>query len=253
VDIRRILRWLLGLALVFAMASLIIPIWSYRVLYTGSSQIDLFSYGALVGGSNPTLLGTAGFKWLTDLPTDLSYVHVTFIITTLAIIIPLVIELTKLGHKDSDAIKSRIGTPLLVAGLMSLVSPLVFSYLLPNAINSTNIAPITAQFWGSLSVYGIFVNYGPNVGWYLQFLSLFLIVCSIVAIFQSRRSPTIPVDTQKATVSSIDTQPQTSIPSQEPIPEPDIGRPPILLCGNCRKEIPIDSKLCTYCGTEVKR
>ena len=218
-----------------------------RYYYSGSYHVDLFSFGALVSGSSYELFGLAGFRWLTELSSSAAFALAVFIGTTLAIIIVLADELMTLRRKSPEAIVSRIGSSLLVAGFMALVSPLMFAFLLPSAINSSGDSAYAFQFWGSVTTYGASLNYGPNVGWYLQILAFFLIVFSIVAIFLSRPSPTIPVDSQKATVSSIDTQPQT------PIPEPDIGRPLITLCGNCRKEIPIDSRLCPYCGTEVKR
>jgi hypothetical protein len=203
-----------------------------------------------VSGPGLSFFGLAGFRWLTELSSSTAFALAVFIGTTLAIIFPLLDEMMILRRKDPEAIKSRIGTSLLVAGLMSLVSPLVFSFLLPNSMNSTGSSSFAYQFWSPASVS---LNYGPNVGWYLQFLTFFLIVFSIIVIYLSRTSPTSPVDSQKQVVSSVDAKSQMPSPSQEPVPEPGVGRPPILLCGNCGKEIPIDSKLCPYCGTEVRR
>lgn len=253
-DVRRILRWLLGLALVCAIASLFLPIWSLRYFYVGSSHIDLFSFGAQISGSESTiysLFGPAGFRWLTALPSSVSFVLAVFVTTTLAMSIPLVVAVSMLGHWSSEAIRSRIRVPLLFAGVMSLVSPLVFYNLLPDAIERWGGYGRNFQFWESQGSVGF--NYGPNVGWYLQFLAFFLIVFSIVAIYLSRPSPAIPVDLQKAPSPSMATQLETPVPSQEPMPEPSIGRPPRLFCGNCGKEIPLDSRLCPYCGTEIRR
>ena len=205
------------------------------------------------GSSSISFFGLAGFRWLTELSSSMAFALAVYIGTTLAIIFPLVDELMIQRRKSPEAIKSSIGTSLLVAGLMSLVSPLVFSFLFTNSTNITGTLVSSFQFWGSISVYGASLTYGPNVGWYLQFLAFFLIVFSIIVIYLSRTSPTIPVDSQKQVVSLVDAKSQTPSPSPEPIPEPGIGRSPILLCGNCGKEIPFDSRLCPYCGTQVKR
>jgi len=186
-DIKRTLYWLLGLSLIFSISSLLLPIWGFKLTSSiFNEQYSFFSFGGYVSYSYGSGSPTTKFTSLSGLPSSFPTVLLVFIIMTLAIIIPLALELMKLRSKSLEAINSKISPYLLVAGLMSLASPLVFALLIPGA--ATSSSSFTFGFWGSSSFLGASATYGPNIGWFLQLVSLFLIVWSIALIFQSRKS-----------------------------------------------------------------
>ena len=186
-DIKRTLYWLLGLSLIFSISSLLLPIWGFKLTSSiFNEQYSFFSFGGYVSYSYGSGSPTTKFTSLSGLPSSFPTVLLVFIIMTLAIIIPLALELMKLRSKSLEAINSKISPCLLVAGLMSLVSPLVFALLIPGA--ATSSSSFAFGFWGSSSFLGASATYGPNIGWFLQLVSLFLIVWSIALIFQSRKS-----------------------------------------------------------------
>jgi hypothetical protein len=179
--------WLVSLALICAIASLFVPIWNLRsTSSTGNSQTYLFSFGSYVSFYNSIWGSYSGthFTSLSGLPSSLPTVLSVFIITTLAIIIPLVIVLYGFRREKLEVVKDKIRTPLLLAGLMSLISPLIFALLIPGA--ATASSSVTITFWGSVSFMGVTASFGPHVGWFLQLASLLLIIASIIVIYQSR-------------------------------------------------------------------
>jgi hypothetical protein len=173
------LKWLLSLAIILAIVGLLVPVWGVNTPFPIKTQVYHFSFGEYVtSGSN---YQNSAFSLISNLSPEILIFFSVYIFTILIIINLLVIELRGLKQTNQEDFRRRIGPPLLIAGLMSLLSSVLFALLIPYAIPS--ISSIKIGFWGSARNGAI--NYGPQFGWFLQLASLLLIAASIIVVYRS--------------------------------------------------------------------
>ena len=181
-DIKKSLNWAIGLALLLSIVSLLVPVWSFAVdPYGYKDQYYYFSFGNYITwGAYPNI---TDFTSISGLWSEMTFTLTIYILTTLSVIILLALVLLELKQKNEDEVKSKISPILLIAALMAFLSPLLFAFLMPYAMNNSGLL-IRIGFWGS--AYDGHFNYGPHIGWFLQLASLLLIMVSIIVIYQSK-------------------------------------------------------------------
>jgi hypothetical protein len=180
----KVVKALTIVAILTMIASLLLPVWSIESeitvgdIYTDS--IDYFSYGMhqktdAFGGIEENSVMIA------DLDSTIQGPLVWFLLMTIiAIFLSLMVLFNDLKWRSSKGGRVALG----LAALIALLTPLLFMINWTNALNSESNGDLT--FSGSQSGFGVQIDYGPGMGWYLQFVAFALLGIALLASLKMR-------------------------------------------------------------------
>ncbi len=256
-NYKRVVIWLYLFASLSILMSFASPIWSAttETLSQRSATADYYVIGKVVSG-DPTVLGGTGYLSLSELSSPQRLALSLFLVMAIVAVIILIYEIIVLDRKNKSLSNQRVDAFVLVPLALSLITPIIFIYQWTSALNSEG--NVHYDYWGKVVIVNGFlpegVTYGPNIGWYLLFLAAVLILLGIMVTWYSNRTPRIKPERNEDNVRSVVEKPVSgqTVAFGVPVGEKK-GTTPILLCGSCKREIPIDSRLCPYCGVEIRR
>lgn len=171
---KSLIVWLLGIALICMIASLILPTWSYTFSVRGTGNNSYVApYGA---GSIDN-----GIVLLTDFSGGPLLAIATLLVMTLVTISTLTAVIFNFRREDGVTKHHGRSSTLLTSGVLAILTPLTFSYLWPNEFGTT--------FLGSSNNYSanIGISWGPSFGWFIQIVAFVLILMVIIIVFTSNR------------------------------------------------------------------
>ncbi len=250
---RRVSYWLYGLSFLLVVFSMVLPL--YSVNFTSVSQekatVDYISFGSITSGDED-VLGYTGFQAIFNVAAELRSSLIVFIIMT---IFTLALLIYRLGIIEKKEPSDKIDSYGIFAFILAIATPLLFiitwESTIKEVIGTSNLSNLLAFIGGDLSSMDsviIDASAGPGIGWYLQLIAAGLIFLAILASWNSSQA-------SKARSSSIMIVSSSGIMIKEQKErEPSADQmAPKLHCGNCDRIIPLDARLCPYCGTEIKR
>lgn len=266
---RRLVFWLFASAIVLVTISLTLPMWSETFNIAESSlnnsstgTANFYWYGLEGEGRFNNEWQSVSMPYEGNVPSllDIEFVmNIVFVITLLSIVI-LAATMFYIHRCSKNGSRPKLQF-LLVASMITIISPVFFMLEWPSAYYKDAMASSAFGYWGNASTFfGSFSSnvgtsqWGPGLGWYLQIAGFVLILVSFFYVMASRR--------EVAGAGQIGTKMQDNQPEQQFAPSSTIEsdhstsqpkQAPIILCGKCRKTIPGDARLCPYCGTEVLR
>jgi hypothetical protein len=163
------ITWLIGLAIICMILSLILPIYYLNYSF-GDTFVQFYPYGGQYYNQY-----TDGFVFLTDMNIDASAILALFILLLMTIVSILVLIINLLFIMD---IKKSV--PLLkfdefleLSGVLTLATPLLFAFLWTGNLNEG------MGFSGNNN----YMSWGPGIGWYLQLIAFILIFIAILIVY----------------------------------------------------------------------
>ncbi len=250
---RRVSYWLYGLSFLLVVFSIVLPL--YSVNFTSLSQekatVDYISFGSITNGDED-VLGYTGFQSIFNVAAELRSSLVIFIIMT---IFTLALLFYRLGVIEKKEPSDKIDSSGIFAFILAIATPVVFiitwEATIKDVIGTSNLSNLLALIGGDLSSMDsviIDASAGPGIAWYLQLIAAGFIFLAILASWNSS-----PASKARSSETLIVSSSGIMIKEQKEV-EPNTDQmAPKLHCGNCDRIIPLDAKLCPYCGTEVKR
>ncbi len=234
---KRLILWLVGLALVCCVGSLLLPVWSMNIRFlSGGTYVDAFSFG--VYATSETSLFPSGFTFIADLSSGMQLALGLLMVMTFITILALAIQLSILRRTGETAKGYRLSDGFIVSALLTFATPAIFAFLWPSALTRTEPGQ-SFGFWGKITELTVSVTYGPNIGWVLLVLAFILIGASCLIIMFSREVEQPAIGTR----DSAGVTPGSAV----------VERSEDLFCSKCGRRIPSDARLCPYCGEEVRR
>jgi ribosomal protein S27AE len=213
--------------------SLILPTWT---IGTNGEFIDFFPLGFYV--SSGAEREGEGFHFISELRNDEQFSDLALALLSLLLLTLASIFLIIQSYRDtkSELISTqpdKYYTTIFITALITLSSPLFFMLIWPRAFSLT--VEENVHFWGE--------EYDPNIGWYFQIISFFLIVAILVFIF---------IENKNMIVKNSKSHPEAStIPSDEQPLNKNIEKKQ-WFCQRCGTLNLAENNYCGKCGNSYR-
>ncbi len=156
------------------------PIYSFGSSLIGPEQnIRIDSYTYIWSSNSYPLFNGKTFETVLNVPSGFQVPMLIFMFMTIVAIVLLLWLVKMLMLNDATVGRSSLSIMMGTPFVITLFTPLIFMFLWEGALNTT--APLIHYgFWYDNTIGGTYVVMGPNLGWYMQFVSLGLMVAGMI-------------------------------------------------------------------------
>jgi len=251
-DKKRIVIISYASAFIIAVLTLLLPLYSVSVTTESqlAGKVDFYSFGSVTNGDEG-VFAKNGFVATSDLPSSLQVPLFVLLSLTIITLLFLMVKMIALASKRGPKNHNMLDPMIMGAFFLSILTPIIFHFQWSSAIEGSmgnGQLSLLQDLLGSGSGSVFFsAEQGKNIGWFLELIVPVLIVLGMDATWNSQK------EKQKAPepVMTI-TSPRITLPSSTSSEPAKDSATPELHCGGCDKIIPLDARLCPYCGARVK-